>query len=136
MDLLSIFRKKESAQNDGKLPFMIGTEFSPYKLYANKRSAASLSIRLKNLKSEPVMASVHIGLPKNISFSEMGLSKEKEIKLGTMNANEEKEVRSEVLGDIGTDTGTYTITVTAYEHYRDYDHVLNSVSKRITLEVV
>ena len=136
MGILSIFGKKESVQKDGKSPFVIGTEFSPYKLYANKRSAASLFIRLKNAKNEPVMASVHVSLPKNISFSEMGLSKEKDIKLGTVNANEEKEVRSEILGDIGTDVGTYTVTVTAYEHYRDYDHVLNSVSKRITLEVV
>jgi uncharacterized membrane protein len=53
-----------------------------------------------------------------------------------LSPNEEKEVRAEVHGDVGTDKGEYTLSITAFIHYRDYGHVLNAMKKKTQIEVV
>ncbi|MDE1834306.1 MAG: hypothetical protein KGH64_03130 [Candidatus Micrarchaeota archaeon] len=137
MGIFDLFGKKD-VTNDLKkaLPFGIRTEFVPYKLKANTRSSSTLMVNLKNITSEPVMSSVVVQVPERISLDSTGLSKEKEVRLGTLGPNEAKDARIELFSSPGTDKGEYTITITAFIHYRDYAHVLNAMKKRSVLEAV
>lgn len=137
MKLSDLFGKKNVAQELGKVsPFQILTEFVPYKLYSDRKSSVTLSVKLKNLTTEPLMTSVVVKLPKQISFDQMGLNHEKEVRLGDLAANDEKESRIEVYGGPSVEKGEYTMNITAFAHYRDYAHVINAVSKRTSIEVV
>ncbi|MEM0086684.1 MAG: hypothetical protein QW774_00100 [Candidatus Micrarchaeaceae archaeon] len=137
MRLPNLFGKKNAGEElEKKAPYRIKTELFPYKLYANKRSNSSLSITLRNEMSEPMLTSVVIELPSGLSFDEIGLEKAKEVRLGEIAQNEEKSASVNIHSDVGTDAGDYTITITAFAHYRDYGHVLNGVRKRMMIEVI
>ncbi len=137
MGILDIFGKKDASTDLGKkVPFMIRTEFTPYHLKSKERGTVSLNIGVKNITGEPVLGSVVVELPKQLSFDSVGASKQREARLGTMADNEEKSASMEIYGGTGTDKGTYTLTVTAFIHYRDYGHIINEVRKRTALEVV
>jgi len=134
--IFDLFGKKNAAEELGKeLPYRISTEFVPYRLYANKRNSVLMFIKIKNLTSEPTLSSVIVEVPKGISLDETGLSKEKELRLGVLAPNEERQTKVEIFGDAGTDKGEYTLSLTAFVHYRDYGHVLNAVKKKTLLEV-
>ncbi len=135
MGLLDIFgKKKVYAALGGRFPYSIRTEFVPYRLRSVERSSTTLYIRLKNLTEEAVMGSVVVSVPRQLSVDATGLSKEREIRLGMLAAGEERESRAEIYGDVRTEKGEYTVTVTSFVHYRDYAHILNSMRKRTVLE--
>jgi hypothetical protein len=137
MGLLDLFGKRDvSSQLGARFPYAFKTEFVPYRLRSRERSSSTLMVKLKNLTGEPVMGSVVVSVPKQLSVDSIGLSKEKEVKLGTFAANEEKEARIDIYSDVGTERGEYTITVTSFVHYRDYAHILNSMRKRTVIEAV
>lgn len=137
MGIFDLFGKKDVATDLKKaLPYGINTEFSPYKLKANTRSGSTLSINLKNMTGEPVMSSVVVQVPDKVSLDSTGLAKEKEVRIGTLAPNESKDVHIEIYSNSGTDKGEYTVTITAFIHYRDYAHVLNAMKKRSVLEAV
>jgi uncharacterized membrane protein len=139
VDLLNfpnLFGKKNVLDDLGKsMPFMITTEFVPYKLYANQKGSVTLNITLVNLTKEPLMSSIVLELPKQLSFGSLGLEKEKEIRLGVLSPSEHKNNKIEIYSNTSTDKGDYTIFITAFAHYRDYGQVLNSVKKKISLGV-
>ncbi len=137
MGILDIFGKKDVSTDLSKdVPFMIRTEFTPYHLKSMEQSKVSLNIGVRNVTGEPVLGSVVVELPKRLSFDSIGASKQKEIRLGMMADKEEKNANVDIYGGTGTDKGTYTLTVTAFIHYRDYGHVINEVRKRTALEVI
>lgn len=137
MKLFNLFGKKNVSDDISKAaPYRIITEFVPYKLYANRKSVSSLVVKLRNNTSEPLMTSLVVEVPRQLSLDEMGLQKAKEIRAGDVAPNEDKEFRTEIFGNQGTDKGDYTISVTAFAHYRDYGHVLNAMKKRTSIEVV
>ncbi len=137
MGIFGLFGKKDVKADLGKaLPYMITTEFTPYRLRSNTRSSSALSIRVKNLTSEPVMTSVVVEVPEKLSLDETGFTRQKEVRVGMLAANEEKNANVDVFGNTSTDKGEYTIGVTAFVHYRDYAHVLNAAKKRTMLQVV
>ena len=137
MGLMNLFgRKGAPSETVRVMPYMIKTQFVPYKLKARQRSSSTLMINLKNLSKTPVMGSVSVQLPKQLGFDNVGMSKVKDVKLGEIAANEEKEAKIEIFSDVGTDAGEYTINLTAYVHYRDYELVENSMTKRAVIEVV
>ena len=137
MGLLDLFGKKDVAADLGaRFPYYMKTEFVPYKLKSLERSSSSLLITVKNLTGEPVMGSIVVSVPRQLSVDSTGISKEKEIRLGSLSPNEQKETRFEIFSDVKTDKGEYTITVTAFVHYRDYAHILNSMRKRTVIEAV
>ncbi len=137
MKILDLFGKKDAAAEVGRnLPYQISYEFIPFRLYANRKGSSMLLMRLKNLTTEPVLSSVVVQVPKGISLDDTGLSGAKELRVGTLAPGEEKQVRADVFGDIGTDKGEYTLSITAFIHYRDYGHVLNAMKKKTVLEVV
>ncbi len=137
MKILDLFGKKDSAQELGRtLPYRIASEFIPYRLYANRKGSALMLLKLKNLTAEPVLSSIVVEVPKGLSLDTTGLSAAKELRLGMLAPGEEKEARAEVFGDTVTDKGEYTLSITAFIHYRDYGHVLNAMKKKTLLEVV
>jgi hypothetical protein len=137
MGIFDLFGKKDVATDLRKqLPYNVSTEFVPYKLKANNRGSSTLVIGLKNMTQEPVMGSVVVEVPERVSLDTTGMSREKEVRLGTLAPNENKEARVDIFSSSGTDRGEYTVTITAFIHYRDYAHVLNAMKKRAIIEAV
>ena len=137
MGLFNIFGKSDVSGDLTKAsPFKLATEWVPYRLYASKKSSSTLVVRVKNATREPLLTSVVVELPKQLAFEAINVSKEREMRLGDLAPNEEKEARFEVFSGSQADTGEYTCNLTAIAHYRDYGHVLNAVKKRITASVV
>jgi uncharacterized membrane protein len=135
--IFNIFGKRDASNDLMKnQPFRLSTELVPYKLYANKSSSASLMVKVKNMTNEVVLTSVVAELPSQLGFDEVGVSKQREIRVGEIAPHDEKEVRFDVFGSVTSDPGEYTIILTAIAHYRDYGHVINAVKKRSTLNVV
>ncbi len=137
MGIFNIFGKKDAGSELAKpSPFRVFTEWTPYSLYANRNNSATLNIRLKNLTSEMLLTSIVVELPQNLAFDTMGVSKQREVRVGELAGGEEKDIGVEVFGSLKSDPGEYTVTLTAIAHYRDYGHVLNAVKKRTNLRVV
>ncbi len=137
MAMFNIFGKKDAASDLTKaIPYRIGTEIVPYKLYSNRKSQVSLFLKIKNASKEVLLTSVVLELPTQLGFDEMGMQKQKELRLGEVNPGEEKESRLDIYNTMNADPGEYTITITTISHYRDYGHVLNAVKKKTTLNVV
>lgn len=137
MGIFDLFGKKDVGTDLRKqLPYNITTEFVPYKLKANTRGSTTLVVNLKNMTESPVTSSVVVEVPERISLDSTGMSKEKEVRLGTLAPNESKDAKVEIFSSAGTDKGEYTLTITAFIHYRDYAHVLNAMKKRTILEAV
>ena len=137
MGIFDLFGKKDVATDLRKqMPYNITTEFVPYKLKANSRGSATLIVNLKNMTQEPVTSSVVVEVPDRVSLDTTGIAREKEVRLGILAPNESKEAKVEIFSGAGTDKGEYTITITAFIHYRDYAHVLNAMKKRTVVEAV
>ena len=137
MGLFDLFGKKDVSEDiSKKLPFILVTEFVPYRLKSKEKNNCTLNVRIKNLTKEPVLSSIVIEVTKQLSFDAMGISKQKEVKIGNLAPNEEKFSSIDIHGGVGTDKGSYTITMTAFVHYRDYAHVINEMRKRAVLEVI
>ncbi len=137
MGLFSIFGKKDVSDAITKaMPFRLYSEMVPYKLYSKKSSSASLMVRVKNMTNEVLLTSIVAEVPGNISFDEMGLSKQREIRVGELGPQEERQVRFDIYSGLKSDKGEYTLMLTAIAHYRDYGHVLNAMKKKAVLEVV
>lgn len=137
MGIFDLFGKKDVATDLKKaMPYSITTEFVPYKLRANSRGSSQLTINLRNMTQEPVVSSVVVQVPERISLDTTGLSREREVRLGTLGPNESKEARVDLYSGSGTDKGEYTVTITAFVHYRNYEYVLNGMKKRAMIEVV
>lgn len=137
MGIFDLFGKKDVATDlRRQLPYNISTSFVPYKLKANSRGSSSLMINLKNMTQEPVTSSVVVEVPERVSLDTTGIAREKEVRLGTLLPNESREAKVDIFSGAGTDRGEYTITITAFIHYRDYAHVLNAMKKRAVIEAV
>jgi hypothetical protein len=137
MGIFDIFGKKDSSKDiTGGSPFLISTELVPYRLYARRNSSATLLVRVKNQTKDIILTSVVAELPQRLGFDEMVLARQKEVRVGELPANEEKEVRFNIYGNVGSEVGEYTLRLTTIAHYRDYSHVLNAVKKQVQISVV
>jgi hypothetical protein len=137
MGIFDIFGKKDSATDITKgSPFLISTELVPYRLYARRNSSATLIVKVKNQTKDILLTSVVAELPQKLGFDEMQMSKQREIRIGELPANDEKEVKFNIYGGVGSEAGEYTLRLTTIAHYRDYSHVLNAVKKQIQIAVV
>jgi hypothetical protein len=135
MSILDVFRKKDDVADQKRAPYLVQTELTPYRLYANKTSSVTLIVKIKNLVKEPLLTSFMVELPAAISFDEMGMAKSKEFKLGDLNSGEEKELRIPLFGGMKTEKGEYTIRLKTTAHFRDYDHVVNQMRQNKSIGV-
>ncbi|MCL4404821.1 MAG: hypothetical protein M1544_00425 [Candidatus Marsarchaeota archaeon] len=137
MAIFNIFGKKDAASDLTKaIPYRISTELVPYKLYSDRKSQVSLFLKVKNATKEVLLTSVVLELPSQLGFDDMGMQKQKELRLGEVKPGEEREARLDIHNTMNADPGEYTIAITTISHYRDYGHVLNAVKKKTTVNVV
>lgn len=144
MSLLDILNKSKQAEAEQgepstpkKSPFALSTSFMPLRLAGKSDQATiDLLIELQNTSQETHLCSIVIEVPNGIGFEGVGLHKTKELRLGQLPAGERKTVPVTLHGSYKTLPGTYRLNVSVYSHYRDYSHVLNSVSKAVELRVV
>jgi uncharacterized membrane protein len=133
LGILDIFGKRNEKTDAANGPtFMVSTELFPYKLEARKSSTATLSVKIRNVTKDVLLASVVV----EVGLDEMNLSKQKDLKVGEMQPQELKEVQVKLYSGLKSDPGEYTLTLTAIAHYRDYTHVLNEVRKRVAVEII
>lgn len=134
---MGIFSRKD--KNDGssnEIPYVISGEWFPYKLYADKKCHSTLSLRVENKSKDKLLTSVSLKLPSQLSFDETGILHEKEFKLGEMDSNDIKGLEVNVYNNMKADTGEYTVQVIVSSHYKDYDHIMNSIMKKELINVV
>lgn len=134
--LLNIFGKRDVSKDiTRKVPYVLSTEFTPYRLYSGKKSGTTMYVRLRNATNEVLLTSLVVELPNKIGFDEIGIAKERETRIGEMAPQSEKDLSFNLRNSVDADKGEYTLTVTAIAHYRDYGHVMNAIKKRVTLQV-
>ncbi|MGC8651712.1 MAG: hypothetical protein ACP5UH_00460 [Candidatus Micrarchaeia archaeon] len=137
MKIFNIFGKKDAASDlTAVLPYRISAEMVPYRIYANRNSSATMVVKLQNNTNEILLTSLVAELPQPLGFDELGVSKQKEVRLGEIAPHDEKEIRLDIYGGLNSDPGEYTVTLTAIAHYRDYGHVLNAIKKHTIVNVV
>jgi len=133
----SLFGKSDSDLSAPKgSPFAVSTSFRPMRLMGRSQSSVELLLALQNVSEKPQICSVVIELPKSLGFDGVGLHKTKELRLGALDAKVRKDMAVSIHGSSMTQPGLYRLKLTVYSHYRDYTHVLNSVSKTLELRVV
>ena len=137
MGILDLFGKKDvSDELTKKIPYAMKARFNPYRLVANKSNSVMLIASIKNLSKEPLMTSIVVRVPKGLGFDSTVLGTVREIRIGYLAPKEEKDLNIEIFGGIQSRPGEYKILITSFCHYRDYAHIFNSESKKISLRVV
>ncbi len=132
----NIFNKKEPNPLIKNSMYVIATELVPYRLNANRTNSLILFIRVKNITNDSLLTSLNITAPSNLGFNENLLLKQKQINIGEILPNKEKELKIEVFGNTETDQGEYTLNINTIAHFRDYSHIINSITKSIILKVI
>jgi uncharacterized membrane protein len=132
----SVFGRGKNVMGNGRLPYLLSFEVVPYKLFAGRKSSATLFLKVKNASKEELMTSLSVELPQKLSFENVGLSRVKEIRLGSLKPGEEREQKVQVMNALDADKGDYTLTITTTAHFNDYDHIMNSIKKRVSISVV
>src|SRR3989344_868477 len=137
MGILEMFGKKDVGDAlIRKIPYSLKARFNPYRLSLRDKGPVDLLIDLENLRDEePLLTSVVIRVPKQLGLDSMGLNQMREIRLGYLKPEEIKKPRIEIYPTARTKPAIYPILLTAFCHYRDYSHILNSEKKRIELRV-
>ncbi|MFH1447967.1 MAG: hypothetical protein ABIG39_03830 [Candidatus Micrarchaeota archaeon] len=137
MGILNLFGKKDvSNELTKKMPYALKMRLNPYRLLANKNNNVTLYISIKNISKEPLLTSIVVKVPKKLGFDSICLNNVREIRFGYVPPKETKELGIDIYGSVQTGAQEYKLLVTAFCHYRDYAHILNSVSKKVSLRVV
>lgn len=129
-------KKEETPAAPKGSPFSLSTSLRPVRLNARRENSLDLLIDLQNITNAPQMCSVVVELPKSLGFDNVGLHKTRELRLGALEANVKKQVPVGIFANNQTPPGNYRLTITLNAHYRDYSHVINSVSKAVEIRVV
>ncbi|RLG18676.1 hypothetical protein DRN67_03910 [Candidatus Micrarchaeota archaeon] len=138
MGLLDLFGKKNVGDAlTSKLPYALKMRFSPIRLSIKQKTPIDLIIDLENIRDEEaLLTSIVVQVPKALGLDSMGLNQMREIRLGYLKPHKRKELHIEIHATARTKQKTYPVHVTAFSHYRDYSHVLNSEKKKLELRVV
>ena len=137
MAIFNIFGKKDVSEDITKsIPYRLVTDWVPYKLFSGRKSNVTLRVKLKNMTSEVLLTSLVVELPNKLSFDEIGMSKQREVRIGELAPSEEKEIGLSIYNGTDSDPGEYTVSLAAIAHYRDYGHIINAIKKRTTVQVV
>ncbi len=119
-------------------PFKVAMTFHPLRLSAHKRNSANLIVKVTNLTPDPQLVSVDVLLPKNqmLGFEPTCINKAAEKKAGNVGPNQTAEVSIPVWANNQTKAGSYSMMVTVFAHYQDYNKVLSYIKKPASLRVV
>ena len=120
-------------EGEGDLPFGIKTSFRPFRLSAHRNEKVDLILVISNPGGKSKLASLTVAVSNGLGLNSTGLKRTDEMRVGEIGPGEEKEITIEIYGSSQTKEGNYRIGVVVYEHYRDYQHVINSVKKIVEL---
>jgi len=118
------------------IPYDVKLEFSPLRIKKGDDRPIHMLVNLKNLDKEENLTSVVIEIPKEVGFDKTGAVNKKEIRIGNIKPNEDKNFTIELYSNHRAEPGTYEVKVKANKHYRGYSHIINSAEKTIALRIV
>ncbi len=136
MGLLDVLGKKDVSGDLAKTPYSLKARLNPIRLAVKKGESIDLYVELRNLRSEPLMTSLVVKVPKQLGFDPTGINDVREIRLGYLKPGEERQLIIPIHENARTNSGDYDVNITAYCHYRDYAHYMSSVSKVLMLRAV
>ncbi len=128
-------KKEEEPQRPG-LPFNIKTSLRPVRLTAKKESCLEVDVTVKNVGKDAAMTSLSLELPKALGFENLGITKIKEIRIGSLPPQKERVVGFSVCSNYKTPAGTYSVLLTVNQHYRDYKHIVNYAKRTVEIRVI
>jgi len=131
VDLFGLFKDDKTPDT----PILVRTRFKPYALKAMAESDTDLIIEITNNSKKEVLLSLTVSVPYGIGFDNLAMQHSKEVRLGTLTANETKEIVYRIQGNTASRAGIYKVRLTVMTHYRNYDLIENKVSKAIDLRV-
>ena len=120
-------------------PFEITMSLSPLRLSANKNEYIGLSMRIKNISSGDQLVSTDLMLNGNASmlgFDPACINKHTERKIGNLKPGESKDIAIQLWGNNQTKAGAYSVNISVFSHYQNFDKVLGSVKRNLTVRVV
>ncbi len=123
-------------QKKSAVPFVLTTNFTPFRLTAKKNDSVELFIDVDSIYGADTLASVSVAVPRGLGMDSTLLNREKTFKLDNIKNGESKRVIAQIFSSTSTQPGTYKIRVEAFAHFRDYRHVENSIKKIIEIRVV
>ncbi|MEM2174534.1 MAG: hypothetical protein QXI58_02790 [Candidatus Micrarchaeia archaeon] len=112
-----------------KLPFEI-------RLASHKQDSSTLFIKIKNLQEDSCLTSINLVCEKGIGVDQSCITNSKEVRLGFLKPNEEREVKIPIYSSVTTEPGNYKIVVSAISHYRTYDYVGNEMKVEEIVRVI
>jgi uncharacterized membrane protein len=118
------------------IPYDVKIEFSPLRMKKGDERPTHMLINVKNLDKEENLTSVVIEIPREMGFDKIGTVSRKEIRIGTLKPNENKDFKIELFPNHRAEQGTYDVKVKANKHYRGYSHIINTAEKNISLRIV
>ncbi len=118
------------------IPYDLKVEFSPLRLKKGDERPVEMRVKVRNLDSEENLTSVVVEIPKTVGFDRTGFVNRKEIRIGKMLPNEEKDFKVDLYSHTKTEQGSYRIRIIANKHYRGYSHILSNAVKEATLRIV
>ncbi|MFH0972160.1 MAG: hypothetical protein V1835_06360 [Candidatus Micrarchaeota archaeon] len=133
MGILDLFGKKDMAH---ETIFTIQSDFHPFKLNAHHADSVDLEVKVTNNIDKEVLTSVVIQVPKPLGLDKSGFMQQREIRLGTVQPHETKDLKIQVYSGQRVPKGSYPVMIFAISHYRDYSYLLNEVRKKVELRVV
>jgi len=134
MGLFDLFKKSENV--DKSIPYSVRTSLNPIRLNAYKIESCDMRVFVKNITNEPLLTSVTVTVPKQLSVDRNGIPKTKEVRLEFLQKNEEREISIPIWSNVTTAPGTYSITLSVVAHYRSYSYILNKVTIPVEIRVV
>jgi uncharacterized membrane protein len=118
------------------MPYDVKIEFSPLRMKKGDDRPTQMLIYVKNLQKEENLTSVVIEIPREMGFDKTGAVSRKEIRIGTLKPDENKEFKIELYSNHRAEPGTYDVRIKANKHYRGYSHIIETTEKNISLRIV
>ncbi len=118
------------------IPYDVKIEFSPLRMKKGDERPTQMLINVRNMENEENLTSVVIEIPREMGFDKTGAVSRKEIRIGTLKPNEEKNFQIELFPNYRAEPGTYDVAIKANKHYRGYSHIINTAQKNISLRIV
>jgi len=132
-----LFGKKDVGKElTRSIPYDLKLRFVPFRMDPKSKQPVHLEIEITNLLDEPLLTSVVVQVSKAFGLDAMGLNNTREIRMSYLQHGEKKQLTVDLYSSSRIKSGEFPVQVTAYSHYRDYSHILNSERKRISLRVV
>lgn len=117
-------------------PYDVKIEFSPLRMKKGDEKPTQMLINVRNMEKDENLTSVVIEIPREMGFDRTGAVNRKEIRIGTLKQNEQKDFSIELFPNYRAEPGTYEVTVKANKHYRGYSHIIDTAQKSISLRIV